>query len=469
VRKNFKYLFRLSKIFVILLSLPFAVFLSLRKVPFINKAYHELIGSKANLVIDVFKEEKFNPHWRFLAQGGEERGKMLVSVVEKTKKLEPFFIRIDHIYDFYDVVRRNDNKELVFNWDKLDVEIATIQAIGARPFISLSYMPKVLTKGTELDEPYSYEEWKLLVRKTIEHISGKDGLAIPGVYYEVWNEPDFFGKFKLRGDKNYLSLYYYAERGAKQASNTLPFMIGGPATTSLYKNWFFDFFNFAEKNNLRVDFYSWHIYSKDISTFEKNLKDAKEWLQKFPRYLNTQFVISESGFSSENDVDYDTDFGAIHTLSMYAATFGKVPMIFVFEVKDGPGERVFWGRWGILTHEKFGEPIEKPRFKAIEFLNLMKGNAILLTGNGTWVKGFATNEKENKVIRLLVVNYDPNGFHREKFPVTFKNLPFSRFKLRRIDFLGSVQESKEEARDGLWTKEINFDANKASIFELRPE
>src|SRR3972149_1571123 len=52
--------------------------------------------------------------------------------------------------------------------------------------------------------------WQNLAQKTVEHVSGKAGLNLSNVYYEVWNEPDLFGGYKVYGGKNYLDLYSHS-------------------------------------------------------------------------------------------------------------------------------------------------------------------------------------------------------------------------------------------------------------------
>jgi len=465
LKRHHKNTLRLVGILAIALAIASTVKLATNYVPFVNKAYMEVTGVRANLTINFGRQGTFTPHWKYLAQGGEEKSG-LQAVIKNVQKLEPTYIRIDHVYDFYDPVKKDANGYLVFDWVNLDKEIKVIESMGARPFLALSYMPKALSKSNELDLPYSWDEWKLVVQRTIEHVSGISELGIAGVYYEIWNEPDLFGNFKTTGSKNYLTLYDYAEKGAREARGVLPFKIGGPATTAFYRNWFTDFFTYAQRNNLRVDFYSWHIYSKNISSFEDSLQMAGELLKRYPRYLNTQFVISESGFTSENDPGYDTFFGAIHALSMFATTFQKNAMIFTFEIKDGLGQGKYWGRWGILTHEKFGVPAEKPRFAAIEFLNAMTGKWLDLRGQGSWVKAFATYRKDEKTLRLLVTNYDPYGTHRESVPITFTNLPSQKVRVKRVDFLGQTKELSIEIQEGVLKTEQLFEPNSAGIFEI---
>ena len=181
----------------------------------------------ANIIVQADKNLGALPRpWTNLAQGGEEAGGMLGQTVAKIKPLKPGYIRIDHLYDFYDTVKK-ENGQLKFNWTKLDKEIEAILQTGAKPFLALSYLP----------EGWSLNDWQEMVKMTINHYSGKNEKNISDVYYEVWNEPDLFGDWRISGEKNYLDLYRAAANGASQATNTNPFKLGGPATTGMYRNW----------------------------------------------------------------------------------------------------------------------------------------------------------------------------------------------------------------------------------------
>lgn len=448
--------------------LPVAVFFANTETNLFSRAYLNLTGKKADLTVNLTTSLPFEPLWSSLAQGGEEKGGMLESIIPQVKNLRPRYIRIDHIYDYYDVVYRNTEGNLDFNWINLDKEIKDILATGAKPFLSLSYMPAAISTGNEVDIPAKWSDWELVIQKTIEHVSGVNELSIADVYYEVWNEPDLFGDYKVGKGKDYLKLYHYASYGAQKAQNVHDFKFGGPATTGLYKAWFDGLLGYVGRNYLRLDFYSWHKYSKNLKDFEIDLISISSWLEAYPKYSGIEFIISETGFNSENDPGYDTEFSAIQTLGLYAlvSSYQEKLKIFTFEIKDGPGDKQKWGRWGLLTHEKFGEPIAKPRYKAIEFLNLMEGEGVPVYGHGTWVKAFSV--KSDKTMKLLIVNYDPFDKHYENVPILFVGLPSSRFTLRRRDFLNETIEYPVESASDNWKTEILMEPNSASIVEIIP-
>lgn len=459
-----KNLLKIFLVFILFIGLALGVYLVGKEVYFFGRA---AFGKPANLVINAGSSFSVQEEtWKNLGQGGEESGRMLLPVVDKIKALAPRYIRIDHIYDLYDVVRRDGAGNLVYDWTKLDLTLGDILATGAKPFVSLSYMPPVLTDGDIVSTPRNWGEWESLVKATIEHISGRGGLNLTGVYYEVWNEPDLFGKFKVSGEKNYLELYLHSAVGASRAANANAFKIGGPATTALYENWVKSLLKFAGERRLRLDFISWHRYSKNLDDFSEDVVKAKSWREEFPVFVNAQLVISELGPNSENDKVYDNSFGAIHTLATTAVLDGEVDRSFNFEIKDGPGPEKFWGRWGILTHEKFGDPTPKPRYSALAFLNRIPGDKVNIAGEGTWVKALARGN--NGIVRTLMVNYDPAGRHNEVVPVTFVSLPSLNFTLRKISFGGGSSEINVATTSATWATTETMTPNSAVLLELIP-
>lgn len=463
---------QLLMLLVLLLGVPVGVYLVGRVTGFFGRA----AGTPANLVVDLSASFTRSPLvWQNLAQGGEEDGRMLASVITKVRPLRPKYVRLDHIFDYYGTAKK-ENGQVKLDFTKLDQTINDITAMGAKPMLALSYMPPSFTKsGSTTDNPDNWGDWEYLVQKTIEHVSGTGGLNISNVYYEVWNEPDLFGKYKTYGSKNYLDLYSHSAAGAARAAAVNPFKFGGPATTALYQTWVTSFLKFVSDNNLRLDFYSWHRYSKNLDDYETDAANFRTWSAPFPIAGTLETAITEIGPNGDVDKVYDTGFAAIHTIATSAVLEDKIDKTFIFEIKDGVGPSQYWGRWGIFTNDKFGDPVAKPRFSAIAFLNNMIGNRVNVAGQGSWVKAFAKND--GKTVRTLVVNYDQYGTHTEAVPITFVNIPAASpsattrtFRLRRLDYGGGISEDLTVATtSATWATLQNLNPNTAAIFELTPQ
>ena len=432
--------FKIISLIVIVLLLPVVVYGVTQVVSYLSRAG----GTEANLVIDTANSTTTTDVWRNFAQGGEEKKRMLEPVVGKAKALRPQYVRIDHIFDYYDEA-------------SLDLTIGDIRAMGAKPFISI----------TDSTVPTDWGAWENKVQTLIQHVSGRDGLNISDVYYEVWNEPNLYGGYKIGGSPNYLDLYSHTVAGIVRARNANSFKVGGPATTALYKNWFDGLMRFASSSNLPVDFFSWHRYSKDLEDYEKDIVNVKTWLNDYPNYSGMELMITEMGPNSENDKIYDNGFGAIHAIATNAVLEGEITGAFNFELVDGPGSEQYWGRWGIFTNPKFGEPIAKPRFAAFPFLNNMLGAKINVSGEGSWVKAFG--KKSADLIKLLVVNYDINGTHTEAVPMKFVGLKFGNFTFKRTDFGGGGTEIDVATSSSEWSTIEFFRPNTAAIFQIIPK
>lgn len=443
-------------------------------IPEAVKYVSQAVGYPAKLVVDYQGVLGQMPRpWRNLAQGGEEARDMLASVIPEVRGLRPEYIRLDHIYDAFNVVSK-EGGQLSYNWTGLDAAVNSILATGAKPFLALSYMPKAISRGDIVDLPSDWNDWSRVVQATVEHFSGRSNRNISGVIYEVWNEPDLFGGFKSwvssnylvpAGEKNYLTLYEYASRGATGARNVNSFELGGPAITALYNDWLTRMINFVDKKNLRLDFFSWHRYNIDLAQFENDVNAAREVADKVPALLGLKFYITEWGHNSENNQGYDSSFSAIQTLAASRVMMAKVQRAFVFEIKDGPGPSKYWGRWGLLTNDKFGQPERKPRYYALQLLNNLGPFRISLAGEGSWVKGIASTD-DNGDIRLMVVNYDPVGRHGEAVPITFDNLPKFTFKYTRQNFLGGSQAVNVATTSAAWKTTEYFGPNTAAMITL---
>jgi hypothetical protein len=464
IKREFYFRKKIFSILLLLVSISLGVHFVRSFQIFVNKA----TGKPANLVVDLgISYSTSNFVWKNFAQGGEERNNMLASVVGEMKRLEPNYIRIDHVYDFYDVVSKDENGDIQYDWEELDEVVDSILQMGAKPFFSLSYSPKTFSSnGTETGMP-DLSQWEALIKATVEQYSGKDNYAISLVYYEVWNEPDLIGDFKTYGDKNYLKLYEHSVRGAQSAENINIYKIGGPATTDYYENWVDDLIDHSRINVLWLDFISWHKYSTDLSEYADAVNKVREKLLGAPGFENSEIIISEVGHNSEMDFEYDGEFAAIHTIATAAVLEDVAKRVFYFEIKDGPGPEKYWGGFGMLTHEKLGGIEAKPRYLAIEFLNKMVGKKLNIAGRGSSVKAFG--KEDDGVYRLLIVNYDPSGKHTEEVPIKFINMEEGSYVYRRIDYQGAELEKEILVEENVWKTSEYFIPNSAAIIEIVPQ
>lgn len=381
--------------------------------------------------------------WRALAQGGDELKTFLDSDPGRVAAIKPEVIRIDHIYDQFGIVSKNGDV-LVFNWTELDKLVNQIASVGATPFFSLSYMPQAIASGDIISEPKNWNEWSTVVQKTIEHYSGE--MKLDDVYYEVWNEPDLFGGWKMGGKKDYKNLYMYASAGAQKARGTRPFKFGGVATTGLYKNWIDVFFPFVLQNKLRLDFFSWHRYDADIFQYAEDVQNVDGWIDRHPYFASVEKIVSEFAADNKQGGANDTMEGAAHLVSVNRELMGRVKYGMNFSVT---------GQWGIIG---------KPRYEALKVLASLGGQRLGLTGEGSWVRAIAA--REGKSYQVLLTNYDPKGRHSEVVPVNFLNIEGSTFTVKTSLLGGPTNTIKVATSGGVLQQKVLMNPNSVVLVQV---
>lgn len=452
---------------IFLIVLTIGVFASVSQLEVIREFFSQASGEPANIVVDTQAVLGPMPRpWRNLAQGGEAFDWRLQPLSSQVAALNPEYIRIDHIYDFYDIVGGSPGN-LTFDFTKFDVILDDIEATGAKPYIALSYMPPAISSGDIVDTPVNWTDWQVVVQRTIQHVSGTRGTE--DVYYEVWNEPDLFGDWKYYGGKNYLTMYSYAAQGAAQAraNGVTRFKLGGPGITALYKNWFNALAEHAINNNLQLDFFSWHRYNHDIDQYNEDMSLARGWLAEYPQLEPTlELHITEWGHDSDIHPGYDGNYGAAHTVAGSIEMVNSVERAFAFEIQDGahPEGKPYWGRWGLFTAPSAGSRA-KPRYSALKMLDSIADQRLQLLGKGYWVKALAARDGEGNT-EVVLANFDQLGRHVEVVPITFENITPGEYLVHK-ELLDGFKSTETVATDGAALKvEFTMPVNSVGIVEL---
>lgn len=457
---------KLLYLLLALITLPVVIFTQDQLRQILTRA----AAQKANILVDTknIVDENFHQSWAAFAQGGEEPPPMLSNVVSKLKDLKPLYIRLDHIYDSYSIVEKKENG-YSYDFTRLDKTVDDIISSGALPFFSLSYMPAAFTEnGSLIDVPKNWDDWKNLVKETVEHYSGKTNRNLSNIYYEVWNEPELpqFGSWKLSPEKDYRVLYYHSVLGAQNAQNTNNFFIGGPGVGSYYSNWVTNLLSYITQNNLRFDFYSWHRYIKKPDTYVNDAKNIRDNLAKFPNYRSIPLILTEWGIDSDNTDLNNSKEAAVFTVSSVSKFLNDIYLAFAFEVKNGPPPN--GGKWGLFTHEKDPNPLSpKLRTKAFLALSKIQGKKINISGLGTFISGMAS--LSGNEITLLLSNLDLSNRNIENVPITFSGLDPSSYLLKYSYVLDDLSGSYELiSTNGSLSKNFVMSPNSLLLITLSP-
>jgi len=414
---------------LLLANLPAAIFAA-KTIIDIRKG---AAGTPASFTIDASRTMGpiTRALWQNLAQGGEEPTDMIGPVAKLLRPLEVKLIRVDHLFDYYQVFQGPGN----YDFSRLDQVVNSIVAVGAKPMLSLSYTTASMAKnGQNAGEPADWNQWYELVKATARRYSIDKGIS--GIYYEVWNEPDLFGGWHYGKSPSYTTLYIQSARAVMNGAGGSNYKLGGPATTALYTNWIKSILSTAASNNLRLDFISWHRYSKNIDDFEKDFDTLNGLLYDYPQFFNVEKIITEAGPNPEPDSWYDNSLSASHLISLSIRLSGRIHKMFTFEAVDGPSPRSDKSTgWGIIKHSsQGGQPKPASRYAALLFLNRLQGQRLYSIGDGSWVTSFST--KNNQTIQTLIANYDPRHNHSESVPIRYQNLTPGNYKLTVTNFPG---------------------------------
>lgn len=351
---------------------------------------------------------EFPIHHRGFSQGGEgqmtQRG-YFEDAMRIMTDIRPTYIRIDHLYDYYNILSFDDNGNPVYDFSELDRIVDAVINIGAEPLMSLSYTPPALAQDTVYAPPTDLNAWESLVYETVNYYNIERGLNIR--YWEVWNEPNL-AHFWDGTIPDYLELYSATAQGLKRADPSA--LIGGPATLSnpsrlpgYYRfseqNWFTALINHANKNDLPIDFVSWHLYSTSPDSYLENIELHQSWLRDLdpqPLMLMTEWNYS-GGKSSTMDNRRSVAYLA-HTLSVLSQS--DLQQAFYFEPIDGGDDWI--NSWGLIR----ADSTPKPSFYAYKLFDRLDGVQLKAVSNHLNVGAMATQSDDD--IMVLIWNNTPS-------------------------------------------------------------
>lgn len=227
--------------------------------------------------------KNFNHHWKFCVGADHAayalRHDYITQLAEVRKELGIERVRFHGIFndDMHTVRKATDILPIPFGGSYIErsfrqcaVVYDNILSIGMKPFVELSFMPKLMAqvpfaKGTfyyrpVVSMPMHRKRWHEYVKSFVRFLIERYGKEeIESWYFEVWNEPDLVGPFFLGTKKDYFQLYAVSATAVKEVDPQIK--VGGPATSA--SRWIAEFLTFCKNNDVPVDFVSTHQYAGD--------------------------------------------------------------------------------------------------------------------------------------------------------------------------------------------------------------
>ena len=315
------------------------------------------------------------------------------------------------LHDDNQVVHRDDDGTLRFEFDAVDEIYDQLLAIGLRPVVELSFMPAAMARDPEqtvftyrgiISPPADWSEWRALVAALAAHLVERYGIdEVSQWAFEVWNEANL-EVFWTGTREEYLRLYAESARAVKSVDPRL--RIGGPSTAA--GEWIEALAAYAAGEGLPLDFATTHTYGNLPLDARASL--ARHGFDGAPIWW-TEWGVSPTHFGPI----HDGVIGAPFALSGYADVQGRLDALAYWVISDhfeelGRPPRLFHDGFGLLSVGN----LRKPRYWAVH-LAAHQGDDVLassLDGDaaGVLVQAWATRHDDGTV-DILVWNGTVNS------------------------------------------------------------
>lgn len=393
-----------------------------------NKVQNELI-------IDFSKsKENFNPVISISGGTGDnimKSSEFWSSLGNKFKDLNPSLMRIN----IFDVLYQSPQWDSM-NWGKLDIAINNIKSLGAKPFITLFPMPEGRwTNIPQYDDDVWWEHYKQICKEIAMHLSSPTGLNLSGLYYEVWNEPDYDHFWQANPIdagikwKLFNKMYKSACNGILAGDPNAK--IGGP--TAALPAAINSFLEYYKKDPSQLNFISWHWYNGDFQYSNYTKKVAVDALIAFNiPHANMEYIISEYNLNGNFDPMNDQFFNAgnLAKTQDFFRVDSKLQGLF-FLPRDFNNDS---GGFGAFTspgdHRYPPGNLPKPSYNFFKLYSQMAGTEVSVINRQSKIKAWAS--KTNSGYSILLWSFLPTNTFGIKLDtkITIQKIPSGKYLQR---------------------------------------
>ena len=286
----------------------------------------------------------------------------------------------------------NPDDPASYHFGPTDRQIASIRQLGAQVIFRLGR-----SEGANPQPPVDFSRYANIAKHIVMHYNGgwANGFHYGIRYWEIWNEPDLGKVFWSGTAAQYFDLYSKIAHAVKEADPQA--LVGGPAISrpnddTPYRD---DFMEFAVKNHVPLDFYSWHWYatdSEDPMDFVRIARDLRARLDKHG--LNrTLSILSEWNYGLDDPPP----------LPLVRASFITSALIYM---QDAPIDAATLYR----ADNVFGADGASPdkTGNALIALGRMKDTPVRLQAQGADRNGLAVvaaRSQDGRTLQILLSNY----------------------------------------------------------------
>ncbi len=208
----------------------------------------------------------------------------------------PHIVDISAVFPNWDA---DETKPESYDFTLTDDYLKTIVESGTKVFYRLGESIEHMKKKYHVHPPKDFAKWARICEHIVRHYNEgwANGYKWNIEYWEIWNEAD------LRTGPNspcwtgtkeqFFDLYKTASLHLRKCfGDTIK--IGGPAFCSAF-GWLEDFLVFCKKENLPLDFYSWHWYFTDVRGPVHGANGVRKALDKHG-FTKTENIYNEGNY-----------------------------------------------------------------------------------------------------------------------------------------------------------------------------
>jgi xylan 1,4-beta-xylosidase len=339
------------------------------------------------------------------------------------------------LHDDMGVYSESKDGQPHYHWQYIDDLYDRLLAIGVRPFVELSFMPKALASGGQtmfwwranVTPPKSYEHWDDLITDLVKHWTERYGEdEVKQWYFEIWNEADYPAFFAPKDSKRrreeYFELYTHTVAAIKQVNRA--FRVGGPASSGT--EWIKPLIEYSVSDNVPLDFISFHAYGlgngpggvdetgEQFHYLSRNLHAPAEIAAKQREVIDSTerrglpiHVTEWSASYSSRDPVHDAYFSAPYILEQFKHSEHGIASMSYWVFTDifeelGPPMTPFHGGFGLLTEQG----IKKPAYFAYQFLNRLGPTELESSDSASWV---CSDQQGNAQVLLWDLTHPTDG------------------------------------------------------------
>jgi hypothetical protein len=423
------------------------------------------------------------------------------------------WFRMDNILT--QVVKRDEQGQIVQDWADYDRRVDFIHQMGAEPIFAASYMPIPFDAVDNKDRqsaPRDYQLWEDLCYQAAKRALDR---GKPVRYWEVWNEPntgwikpgpqdqggeamtqlykqatqrDQVDHEVVRRFEAYAKLYRATARGVLRADPKA--QVGGPALASgpfddgkpgpgvNGKGFSRGLMLYCRQEKLPLDFLTWHEYFHPADAIAAQADAFREYLRDFPEFASAgkHLVITEWNEAWWPNRPMDHEMGAAWCAEGVVRTMvPKKARPCLFYVKQG--DSGFRGDWSILMKDN----VPKPTYHMAKIFNQLSGRWLPIKGTDEDVCGLASWDPAKGRLAIVLVNFRFRHAFRRFVRVSIPELPAELSGGRWREFIVDATHSNvwndpnsadlHQGRsgnltDGTFTYDATLMANSITLIEL---